>query len=834
MTEPVIIIDAYGFVFRAYHVQPALTSPSGQDVGALYGFTSMLIKVLTDFKSSKIVVVFDSGGKNFRHEMYDQYKAHRPPIDDALKQQLPLVRIPPLALGLEIREQRGVEADDVIASMASKLAAQGVETIIISSDKDLMQLIGPHISMYDPIKAKFIRAPEVLEKFGVTPDKVRDVLALIGDKSDNIPGVPSIGPKTAAELIQHFGSLHELLGRLNEIPQAKRRDVLESNIDVAKLSWDLVGLKSDLDVDVENIKRNTPNALSLSNFISEYGFKSLAHRLERYYNISIVSDLYQSLHKVEDKAAPFDEVLSDASAHGMLAVLMQSGILTIFAPSGLSSTMTDNLQPVIAFFKDDAVKKITLDYKKILHYFSQHTDISDFIAFEDLSLMHYTVSAGQRFKIDNAYFLESGKSLFNLYYDYKALLYQHKAMEIYYDIDLPLCHILYDMEKTGIAVDAMKLSALSHEFAILLSKLEQEIYAVAGTEFNISSPKQLAEILFERLGLPKPKMLSKSQTFSTDADTLENLSGDGYAIADYLLRYRQLSKLKSTYTDALLKEIDTSTKRIHTSFIQTATSTGRLSSHEPNLQNIPTRTEEGQKIREAFIAPDGSVLVSADYSQIELRILSDLANISTMQEAFRNGVDIHIVTASQVFDMDIASVTPELRRQAKAINFGIIYGISAFGLAKQLNIPKDKAGQYIASYFKQYPGIEGYMQHIKEFARANGYVSNLFGRKCFIPTINDKNHALKNFAERAAINAPIQGTASDIAKLAMIHVPKALHKHGLHAKMLLQVHDELIFEVPEAEVDATSSLIKNVMEDVVTLQSGLIVDIHHGKNWAVI
>lgn len=833
MSGPVLVIDAYGFVFRAYHVQPSLISPNGLDVGALYGFASMLIKILGEFKSDNVLVVFDGKGKNFRHAIYSEYKATRPPIDEALRLQLPLVRMVPTVLGVQTREVEGVEADDIIASIVHQLSAKGIESTIVSSDKDLMQLVGQYTSMYDPSKSKFINENEVREKFGVLPNRVRDVLALIGDKSDNIPGVPTIGPKTASELVNHFGSLHEVLDRVEEIPQDKRRETLKTHRDLAILSWDLVGLKYDIEVDVDNIAVSPPDVMQLSNFISEYGFKSLVGRIEKLHKITIVSDLYQtSKAEVEVEAK---QVLIDSKLQGVLGIILQTDIITIFSPSGFSShiKITDNIDLLVEVFCDDSVKKITINYKELLHYFISLTDISKFKVFEDLSLMHYAASAGKREKIDNTYFLESGRTLFTLYDDLKKLLYSNKALWLYYEIDMPLCYILHDMEHIGMIVNPKTLSSLSADFSALILNLEKEIYTLSGIEFNISSPKQLAEILFDHLKLPKPKMLSKSQTYSTDAETLEWLSESGYKIADYLLKWRQLSKLKNTYTDALLRQINEKTGRVHTTFIQNATATGRLSSNEPNLQNIPTRSAEGQKIREAFVAQEDCILVAADYSQIELRILSDLANITTMQEAFKQGLDIHSITASQVFGVDIKNITAELRRKAKAINFGIIYGISAFGLAKQLAVTKDQAAQYISAYFKQYPGIEFYMESCKSFAKEHGYISNLFGRKCFIPSINDKNYSLRNFAERAAINAPIQGSASDIVKIAMIRLFRILKSKNFKAKMLLQVHDELIFEVPSGEVSELLPIIRNVMENIIPLKSKLLVDIELGSNWSL-
>ena len=826
MEKPVIIIDGYGFVFRAYHVQPPLTSPSGAEVGALYGFTAMLIKLLSDFKPADIVIVFDTGGKNFRHTLYSDYKATRPPIDEALRTQLPLVRIAAEAVGIKIREQRGVEADDVIASMATQLARLNRKVVIISSDKDLMQLICDHTSMYDPMKSKYITHVEVEEKFGVAPQKVRDVLALIGDKSDNIPGVPGIGPKTAAELITHFGDLHHLLDNISQIKQDKRRELLGLHKENAILSWNLIELQTNLEVDIQDTKWSPENCTKLHQFLTDYGFRSLIPRAAK---LGITLDTTA----VTNVKSAIGDVLTHAQKNGILGIYIADNKVYLSNVLGMDVTIEtqQDIEKCVLYLCDQSVKKITVSYKKVLHFFDKHTNVSSFIAFEDISLMHYVCSAGLQQQVEQIVIDNGSYYLFKLFNEYRATLYQHKALSLYYDIDLKLCHSLYKMEKIGIAVDADVLRNLSKKFAIDIERLEQDIYKIAGTTFNIGSPKQLGEILFEKLGIPSVKTSSKTKAYSTDAEILESLSDAGYEIADLLLQWRQFTKLKSTYSDALIEQINHSTGRIHTTFVQNSTSTGRLSSHNPNLQNIPTRTADGQKIRSAFVARPGCVLVSADYSQIELRILSHIANIDSMKQDFLDGVDIHTSTASQIFNISRENITPEYRHKAKAINFGIIYGISAFGLSKQLGISRPEAAEYIERYFAKYPGIQNYMTTTKAFAKEHGYVLNLFGRKCFIPNIHDKNHVAQNFADRAAINAPIQGTAADIAKMAMIRLDEQLINAQLTSRLLLQIHDELIIETPVDELEAVMSTVKKVMENIITIEPQLVVDIHHASNW---
>lgn len=857
--KPLIIIDGYGFIFRAYHIQPPLTSPSSVPVGALYGFTSMLLKVIKDFDFEHAVIVLDSAGKNFRHEIYKDYKANRPAAPDDLIIQLKLIPKIAEALNFKTFAKVGFEADDIIATLASKATESSQDAIIISSDKDLMQLINGHIKMYDPVKAKYINHDDVVAKFGVGPNRVGDVQALIGDKSDNIPGVAGIGVKGAAKLINEFDNLENLLNSIDNIESKRSRELLSQDQDNARMSKKLVSLSRDVDVEynIQNLTWHPPDALQVSCLFDEFGFRSLKSRAENLFKITISEPVSNSKKQSKSSNAKiveikdhqiFQSLCENAKKEGIIAVNLSKEIDNATNKRDLFLSF-DNTIYVIhdpksfavgILFEDISIKKITYNLKLILKYFECKC-----LAFEDLGLMEYCLTSGKKqrslFEIINHYDDSKGDSylpvpteitadFINCYHILNDQLFQNRLLFLYQDIDLPICYILHDMERAGIEINTKYLYDLSNEFGAEITKLEQEIYRLSGENFNIASPKQLADVLFTKMNLPFAKKLAKSQTYSTGADILEKLSIEGYEIADLLLRFRQLTKLKNTYTDTLPMQVD-QYSRIHTTFLQNATSTGRLSSSDPNVQNIPIRTTEGNRIRASFVAKEGHHLISADYSQIELRILSYIANIDSLKDAFIKGKDIHSETAMQIFSISEDQVTNEFRRKAKAINFGIIYGISAFGLAGRIGVSREEAKDYIEKYFQKFPGIKEYMEKTIDFAKEHGYVQNILGRKIFIPEINSKNGTLRSFAERAAINAPIQSLAADIVKIAMVAVDAELKKTHLKTKMLLQIHDELIFECPIQETPKAVQVIKNAMEKQALVNIPMIISVKYGPNW---
>lgn len=866
---PLLIIDGYGFIFRAYHVQPPLTSPDGQPVGAIYGFASMLLKLINDFKPEYAVVVLDSKGKNHRHHLYEAYKANRPPAPDDLVVQLAIVDSAAKALNFSVIAKEGFEADDIIATIATRCQADKRDAVIISSDKDLLQLMSDHVKIYDPVKAKLITENDVLAKFGVLPNKVREVQALIGDSSDNIPGVRGIGPKTASELINNFGDVSSIYNAIEQVKSSRQKQLLMENKSMALISWELVGLKNNinLDIDLEAFIWQRPPKEQIAEFLLKFGFRSLVKRAEALFNITLGHDniraqqqepLPSTIVEVIDNEVKLAELKKNIETFGVIgvdftedeqetAVIFSVGDglhslnyhyererdLFSFSNKSASAPHNDFIDSV---FADPAIQKITTNLKRFYKNFSGGLN-----AFDDLLLMDYCLSAGKPLKsaveVINYYLqqdLENEKLLVAFYSKCFLILqnelFRQKTLHLYKTIDLPLSYILNRMENKGIKIDVQYLKKLSEEFAVYVKRLETEIIAIAGEEFNVASPKQLGDILFNKLKLPFAKISAKSKTFNTSAEVLEKLAENGHKIAELLLNYRHLTKLRNTYTDTLPKQADPS-GRVHTTFLQSSTTTGRLSSQDPNLQNIPARTAEGAKIRAAFVAATGHKLISADYSQIELRILCHMAKIAPLKEAFAAGEDIHKKTASQIFGIPLVEVTDELRRNAKAINFGIIYGISAFGLAKNLNISKAEAADYIARYFKEYPGIQKYMQETINFAKEKYYVENLLGRRCYLPTINHNNSALRAFAERAAINAPMQSLTADIAKMAMVAIDKKLEQGNHKTKMLLQIHDELLFEAPASEVEEISKLIKTTMENIMQLDVPLKVDLSVGNNW---
>ncbi len=918
MHKKIALIDGYGFVFRAYHSLPPLTRADGTPVGAVYGFTNMLIKLLAGLDVTHAAVVFDSGSKTFRNDIYPAYKTNRPPCPEDLKPQFSIVREAAESINLAILEKAGFEADDLIATIAKKSSENGYEVLIVSSDKDLMQLVNERVSMYDAMKNKIITDKEVKEKFFVTPNKVLDILSLMGDSSDNIPGVKGIGPKTAAELIEQFGNLENIFSNLHKIKQEKRRQLLTEGIENARLSKILASLKDDVELGIglEDLQVKSINPHKLLQFLEKQGFRSLASRVKKEFNISETINHEIKIKKEITKEIAFKdikqtEILTIENLNKLTEQALVNGTITIdyqiknnelnfltFSTCKNEGLIEEiffcNLSKIKNFslnqnyylfntelgkhenkgfvlnwleeiLNNNSIKKIFFDAKEFL----KTLEFNKKIIFDDVALINHLLNSSIRNDLRDLISLNLSDDIessefgiifdeieknripeifsnsekkaeffsfknFAIYKLYKILsekISELKLNTTYKSYELPLLGVLAKIENNGIKIDIQKLAELSEEFSKKINLLTKEIYALAGEEFNIASPKQLAEILFTKLSYNSNKKSKKTGALSTNSEVLEELAFEGHEIATKILDFRKFSKLKNTYTDSLPKQINPKTGRIHTHFSSIATVTGRLSSSNPNLQNIPIRTIEGQKIRDSFIAPKNHLLISADYSQIELRVIAHVAKITNLINAFKEGKDIHQITASQVFNISEDKVDDNLRSKAKAINFGIIYGISAFGLARQLDIPKQEAAIYIKSYLEAYPGIDNYMKKYIEFAHNHGYVETISGRKCFLHEINNKNPMIRAESERLAINAPIQGSAADIIKKAMIRLDKKLTENNFSAKIILQIHDELIIEAPEIEIENVSQLIKSEMENAMILDTPLKVDIKIGKTW---
>jgi len=884
MRKKVTLIDGSGFIFRAYHALPPFSRPDGTPVGAVFGFCNMLTKFLSDKElSERIAVVFDAGRETFRMEIYPDYKAHRPPAPEDLIPQFPLFREAALAFGLPVVEKVGFEADDVIATYADQAKAAGFDVVIVSADKDLMQLINDHVTMVDPLKNKPIGEVEVLEKFGVPPHKVIEVQALIGDSSDNVPGVPSIGPKTAAELIAQFETLEGIYENLEAIKQPKRRQVLEENREKAFVSKELVTLRKDvpLDLSLSELANHTLDQSRLIEFFKEQGFNSLIKRFGEAPKAEVASD-YSCMTNADTLKAWLGDVTHilaidcettslntvDAELVGIalakdegkacyiplthqvlgekqLSLEIVRSILRPYLANPAILKIGHNLKYDLAILKkydldfevldDTLIMSYILDSGKHRHgldFLAQHYFQHTMISYSDVTGTGKNQKSFDAVDLQTAtkYAAEDADYTLRLYHKLRPRIFLQKQTALYTHIEKPAARVIQEMEAAGIKVDADVLKSLGQEFQGRLQSLEQEIYTLAGHAFNIASPKQLSDVLFHELNLPQPKK-NKTGAFTTDADVLEDLANQGHLIAQKVTQWRGLAKLQSTYVEGLLAAINKKTHRVHTSYNLAGTTTGRLSSSDPNLQNIPIRTEDGRKIRAAFVAEHGHKLISFDYSQIELRLLAHEAGIPSLIQAFKEGQDIHKLTASQMFHTPLEEVTSAQRRQAKAINFGIIYGISAYGLSQQLKIPQKDAQDTIDQYFRQYPGIQAYMERMKHHAREHGYVTTLMGRRCYTPGILDKNYGLRQFAERQAINAPLQGSNADINKRAMIEVDAYLKRNNLKTKILLQVHDELVFEVPDEEVESITNPIKHIMENVAHLSVPLVVDVGIGVNW---
>ena len=912
------LVDGSGFIFRAFHGLPPMTRSDGTPTNAVFGFCTMLMKLLDDTEADHIAVVFDTARKTFRNDIYPEYKAHRPPPPEELIPQFALVRDAVKAFNVASVEMEGYEADDLIATYAREAAEQGAEVTIVSSDKDLMQLVNDRIALFDAMKNKVIGPEQVVEKFGLGPDKVVEVQALAGDTSDNVPGVPGIGVKTAAQLLEEYGDLDSLLARASEIKQPKRREKLIEFADAARISRQLVTLKDDVPVEqtLADFVTRKPDPDTLLGFLEEQEFKRIIPKVKSRFNgngngngtatgepVLIAPDavdytLVQDIETLRDwcrNAYSAGQVAVDTETTSLDAMRAELVGVSMSIEPGKACYIPlrhknpqaqgdmfgggeesapeqvpwdDAIDLIKRLLEDPSVLKIGQNIKYDALVLSRPENGGIALApIDDTMLLSYVLEGGAHghgmdelallhlghqcipFKevagtgkkqvtfdlveLDKArdYAAEDADITNRLYGMLKPRLLAERMVTVYETLERPLVPVLVGMEREGIKVDAATLKDLSADFTARIGDLEGEIHKMAGREFNVGSPKQLGEVLFDEMAFPGGKK-GKTGAYATGADILEKLAVDGHELPKKVLEWRQLSKLKSTYTDALLEQINPQTGRVHTSFAMAATTTGRLSSSDPNIQNIPIRTEEGRKIRTAFIAEPGYTLLAADYSQIELRLLAHVAEIESMKQAFKDGVDIHALTASQVFGVPVEGMDPMVRRRAKAINFGIVYGISAFGLARQLDIGRSEATEFIDAYFERFPGIRAYMDKTKEQARAQGYVSTFMGRKCHVKGINEKNPNLRNFAERAAINAPIQGGAADIIRVAMIQLPGALKAANLKAKMLLQVHDELVFEVPDGELEETKALVKKVMESAASLSIPLEVDTGTGATWA--
>jgi DNA polymerase-1 len=918
----VYLIDGSGFIFRAFHALPFLSRSDGTPTNAVYGFTNMLLKLVQESDADGIAVVFDSASTSFRNRIYDQYKAHRPETPPDLVPQFKLVREATEAFNICQIEAPEYEADDLIATYARHFKERGARVTIVSSDKDMMQLIDERVGMLDPLKSKPIGADEVREKFGVGPEKVIDVQALCGDSVDNVPGVPGIGVKTAAELINQYGTLESLLERAAEIKQPKRRESLIQFAEQARLSKRLVTLDADapLPCPLAALALRPADPGKLIAFAKAQEFRKIVDRIQSRrvqvpgtradgddgttrIDIPVHKDFASRTYGLIQSVEDLDRWIAAAHEAGVVAIetmtrapeetLAELVGLSLAVGPGLAGYVPLGHQPpgaqgsldfaapepprqiplaeAIARLKplleDPSVLKIGHNVKYPIHVLArygirvapadctmlmsyvldgvQHSHLLDELAslhlghemakYREICGSGKTLIGFSEATLDKAlsYAAELVDVSLRLHEMFKRRLVRERMTAFYETVERPLPAVVAEMERAGVKVDRDELHRLSEDFGQRMAEYEREAHILAGHEFNIGSPKQLGDVLFGELGLPGGKK-GKTGAYTTDAAVLEQLALT-HDLPRRVLDWRQLAKLKSTYADALIGEIKAETGRVHTCFQLAVASTGRLSSSEPNVQNIPIRTEEGRKIRRAFIAEAGHLLLSADYSQIELRLAADMAGIDALKDAFRDGLDIHAMTASQVFGVPIEGMDPNTRRRAKAINFGIIYGISAFGLANQLQVPQDEARAYIAAYFERFPGIRAYMDRTKLECREKGYVETLFGRKCYIPGIRDANPARRQFAERQAINAPLQGTAADIIKRAMARLPGALSRAGLKARMLLQVHDELLFEVPEDEAERTAALAKDVMEGACapsrSLAVPLVVETGWAKNW---
>lgn len=887
-TQRVYLVDGSSYIYRAYYAIRHLSNSKGEATNAVYGFTNMLLSLVRDEKPDRLAVVFDAKGPTFRKELYPEYKANRSSMPEDLVPQMPLIKAVVRAFNMPALEQAGVEADDIIATLAKRYAEQGLEVTVVTGDKDLMQIVNDRVCLLDTMKGRVSGRAEVIERFGVPPEQVLEVLGLAGDSSDNIPGVPGIGEKTAAGLVQQFGSIENLLQNIDQVKGRKRQENLREYGEQALLSRKLADLVYDVELDVklDDLSLKEPDRDALTELFKQLEF----HKLLQEFSVSdpqqqASADNYQAvlgeteLDVMLEKLQRAGRFAIDTETTSLVAVqaelvglsfaieaghgwYLPVGHRYLGVPEQLPKELVlEKLRPIL---EDPQIEKVGQNIKydalvlrnagielagmaldtMLLSYIVHPAAKShglDALAADHLNhrMIPYSEMTGSGKKqicfseveVEKAtvYAAEDADITWQLAEKLLPELPAGDPERLLREVEMPLVEVLTRMEWRGIRIDADFLGALSAEMAGKLDGLEAEIHQLAGGPFNINSPKQLGEILFEKLGLPKGK---KTKTgWSTNVEVLTNLAED-HEIAAKILDYRSLSKLKNTYTDALPRLINPVSGRLHTSFNQAVTATGRLSSSDPNLQNIPIRTAEGRRIREAFIPAEGWTLLSADYSQVELRVMAHMADVTALKESFRADEDIHKRTASEIFNVFPELVDAEMRRQAKTINFGVLYGMGAFSLAKDLGISRKEAQAFIDHYFERYPAVLDYLEAKKAEAREHQYVTTLLGRRCAIPEINSKNGAIRSYAERNAINYPIQGSAADIIKVAMVNIDRRLREENLQARMLLQVHDELVFEVPEEELEAVQKLVRVEMENAVPLDLPLKVDIGVGRNWA--
>lgn len=905
--KKLVLIDGYGIFFRAFFAQKSLTRSDGLPTNGIYGFTRMILNLIMDMSTTHLAIIFDTGKKNFRHEMYPAYKANRPAVPVEMIPQFPYIREVASALNIKSIEMEGFEADDIIATLAREAEKNNFEIVIVSTDKDLMQLIDENISMFDIANKKNINSDAVKEKWGVYPNQLLDFLSLLGDSSDNVPGVPGIGEKTAVQLINEFGNLDNLIDNLENIKQKTRREAIQNNLNDLFLSKKLITLRTDikLNISFDDLFYKPLNPIIFKNFLLKMEFFSIARQIDKSFDLenkensslninnnsnykkildlnslqNIINEIFLTnnhfyfiflFNEIDNTELTFSISFLDEKKKQIYYLNIEQTTENLFAENKEGFL---NFEKVIFIlkniFENNQIKKITYNIKNLFKILIKNN--IELNNFEDIAVISYLLDAGKfshnfsdlikqylqnnnlikinyiENNIDFYHFFEKNKKIssfekINLFdlacssVEYIQILYDIlnfklskdlKIMNLYQEIDKPLIKILAKIENNGVKIATNELNNLSLFFIEEINKVEKKIFNLSGEKFNISSPKQLSEILFTKLNIPIKQKVTKSGNLSTNAEILEELYEDGFEIAGDILEYRHYTKLQNTYTDVLPKLIDKD-NRIHTYFLNTNVITGRLSSNNPNLQNIPIKTIDGEKIRKTFIAKDGYSLIGADYSQIELRILAEYAKVNKLLDAFSNNIDIHIQTAKEIFKVD--KITSDMRQKAKAINFSIIYGTSAFGLAKRLGISNLEAKQYIENYFKLYPEILDYMYNIKQFVKENGFVNTLFNRKCYIDINNAKGHQ-RAFLERLSINAPIQGTGADIIKKSMILLDDCFSTYKTDVQMILQVHDELLFEVKTELADEISGKIKNVMENVTKFKIPLVVNVKVGKNW---